>query len=160
MILRIETDFRAALNALGKLARRFTDVREAWPSVTDLLRRIIERQFASQGSAGTSGAWKPLASPYAEWKASRFPGQPILRASDRMFRSLVEQGGENILEETPNSLTFGTSVPYARFHQDGTDRMAARRIFDLGPQDEDKLAQEMQRQLGDYAAELGFEVRK
>jgi phage gpG-like protein len=159
MSLRINIDGKALIGALGKLARRFEDVREAWPSVIDLLRRIVERQFATQGAAGLSGAWQPLTSQYVGWKASRFPGKPILRASDEMFGSLVGTGGAHIEEVSEREFLFGSADPKARRHQEGTDEMDARRIFDLRPEDEEQLGAALQGKLAEFARDLGFDVR-
>ena len=51
---------------------------------------------------------------------------PILFRTGRLGTSLLQPGGENILNIQPDVLQMGTRVPYSKFHQFGTSRMAAR----------------------------------
>jgi phage gpG-like protein len=37
----------------------------------------------------------------------------------------------NVTDITPNSLTLGTAISYARYHQTGTSRMPMRKIIEL-----------------------------
>jgi hypothetical protein len=62
--------------------------------------------FASEGSSGAQGAWRPLTDAYARWKSAHYPGGKILVASGAMRASLVGPGG--IYEVTPTQMVIGT----------------------------------------------------
>lgn len=92
------------------------------------LRAGTKQRFDTQG--GDVGGWKPLSPAYAAWKARRYPGMPILVATGELRHSLVDEGGFGAIEEVSSmGLTYGTQVPYARYHQFGTGRMPARPVL-------------------------------
>lgn len=123
----IQVEWQIEPAVLRGLLARLRDLSPAWKVVIAYLRRATTEQFATQG--GRSGSvWQPLTDRYARWKSRRYPGQPILRASDGLFRSLVEQTSDSIAEIAPQSLTYGTRRFYGRFHQRG-DRPNPRRQF-------------------------------
>lgn len=73
------------------------------------------------------GGWSPLEPQYAAWKMARFPGAPPLVRTGKLFASLT--GATDSFETMTNtSLSIGTSVEYAKFHQYGTTKMAKRKI--------------------------------
>ena len=73
------------------------------------------------------GGWAPLDPVYAAWKMARFPGAPPMVQTGRLFASLT--GATASFETMTNtSITIGTSVEYAKFHQYGTTKMAKRKI--------------------------------
>lgn len=96
--------------ALGNLA-------PAWRGpVHDIFTRFITIHFTSQGQY-SGEAWKPLSPSYAAWKEKHYPGMGILRRQDRLFKSLTEPGREHILRVYPDSVEYGTRVPYSVYHQ-------------------------------------------
>lgn len=115
--------------AFGGMAAAVRDWRKyIWPGVTkDAIRPWLKRQFAMEGH-GAHGRWKELSQPYAARKAKRWPGEKILSASGKMKRSLLAE--TNMGTATPRTLLYGTDIKYARYHQTGTRKMPARRIFD------------------------------
>lgn len=73
------------------------------------------------------GGWAPLDASYAAWKMARFPGAPPLVRTGKLFASLT--GATASIETMTNtSLSIGTTVEYAKFHQYGTTRMPKRKI--------------------------------
>lgn len=97
-----------------------------WLKATELLEAAEQSQFESEGAFG-SGGWKPLSEAYAAWKEQHYPGKPILQREGALFDSLTEQAAPGAIRDIfPNFMQFGTSVPYAVFHQEGTDTMPAR----------------------------------
>ena len=92
-------------------------------------KRKMEFSFASNfASNGLQvGGWAPLDAEYSSWKAVRFPGAPPLVRSGRLFRSLAAQNTATF-RATRMEFEFGTSVPYAKFHQYGTEKMPKRQI--------------------------------
>lgn len=148
------TDLIASVSAQ---VAKLRDLRPAWRSVLLYLRRATTAQFDSKG--GRSGDdWAPLSPAYAARKARIYPGMPILRASDRMFRSLVDQSSDSIAELEPREMTYGTRAPYARYHQKGTPKMPRRRILAITPEDRRYVQQAVRAHLGTQARISGFEV--
>lgn len=118
--------FDARLRAYGTMLRDFA------PFLKDeliQLRAATRTRFDTQG--GDVGGWKPLNERYAAWKATRYPGQPILVASGEMRHGLVEEGDGSIGLVDSFTLKYGTTVEHARFHQYGTSRMPARRVLNM-----------------------------
>ena len=73
------------------------------------------------------GGWKPLDASYASWKSTRFPGAPTMVQTGKLFNSLTSQNAA-FSTMTNTSLTLGTNVEYAKFHQYGTTKMPKRKI--------------------------------
>ena len=88
--------------------------------------RMEKRLFTSQGGAGAHGRWAALKKP-------RLGGRILVKTS-RLKTSLTKRGGENILKARQSArgfkIDFGTRVPYAEHHQEGTDKMVKRRVLD------------------------------
>lgn len=149
------------------------DWRDAWPRVTDVMRDIQAQQFEGQGGRGQRDAWAPLSDAYARRKQKQYPGRPILQASTRLWQSLAGKTADTVEEYGPLKLGFGTRVEYAAFLNSGTGKgihktggvptgrgtgrgMAQRVIFDLMPQDQMRVAKEMERQGSEMARRAGF----
>jgi phage gpG-like protein len=124
-MIRITVDVAAAQAMLGGVADGVDDLRPAFERMHEIFVRMVSEQFATQG--GRTGAWAPLTPRYRAWKARRYPGRPILVRTMRMVTSRRHVTGETVYEVTPTYATFGTRVPYARFHQFGTSRMVVAR---------------------------------
>ncbi len=93
---------------------------------TDFFTVNEREQFATQGAYG-SGRWEPLSEPYRSWKAQKFPGAGILVRTGALKASLTRQGAPgNVLRITPEYVEMGTDIPYAGYHQHGTDKMTDR----------------------------------
>ena len=50
------------------------------------------------------------------------------------MRSLTQEGGEHLRDQTPASITLGSKVPYGRLHQYVTHRMPQRLLL-VAPKD-------------------------
>jgi len=129
-----------------RFVSQLTDWREIWPAVIVELRNIMREQFAAQGT-GRRGRWPQLSARYAAQKRKKYPGLPILQRTRRLVSSLTTNTVNTIIIATAKTLTFGSSLPYGRFHQTGTRRMPARVIFDLNEQQKARLMKAVQRQL-------------
>jgi phage gpG-like protein len=103
---------------------------EAWKEIQALeiqriseeLRRRIREQFETEGAA-YGDHWLERK---RETRGSQ--GKPILFRTGRLKQSFLE-GPEHIEESDGQTLTFGSRVPYAIFHQLGTRKMPARPIL-------------------------------
>lgn len=145
-----------AVTGLRALQSRLRDLRPAWRSLLPYLRRATEATFASQG--GRIGSpWAPLSDEYARWKAVRYPGQPILRASDAMFESLVKETGDSVADVERESLTYGTRDRKAKYHHDGTRRMPRRRFLGVTAGDRREVKKIVRQHLENQSRLSGFE---
>jgi phage gpG-like protein len=103
----------AKLDGMKKRSQNFT-------IVFNEARRMLERSNAENFTTGglPVGGWKPRKGTYA-W--------PLMIRTGKLFNSLTNlRGNPNVV--TPLEAQFGTSVEYAKFHQYGTTKMAARKI--------------------------------
>jgi phage gpG-like protein len=100
----------------------------ALAQIADDFREMMARQFASQGSAeGTP--WAPLA---PSTLRRRRASPSILYATGALLRSLTEPGAAGHVEALEDqSLTLGSGLPYALYHQTGTRRLPARPLIVL-----------------------------
>lgn len=101
----------------------------ALAAIADDLREILAEQFSTEGAAGGS-PWAPLApSTLRKAHAARVG---ILQVTGALAASLVDKDAPGHVEECDGEqLLFGTGLPYAVFHQEGTRRMPARPIVAL-----------------------------
>lgn len=142
------------IRGLGEKIRDWT---EAWPKVSLAIQRIFNEQFASEGARGPAGPWPELKEGYARRKQRVYPGRNLLEASGRLRRSLVSGTDDTLEEFAPRRMRFGTTAPYALYHQRGTKKMPPRKIFDLGPEDYSVIGEEVKREALRVARESGFE---
>jgi phage gpG-like protein len=88
-------------------------------SVLTTLRRMEEIHFDSEGGV-FGGKWPPLAPGTLLAKERKgYGSNPILTRTGKLRNSLTKRGKKNgsIVKTTPFSILFGTSVPYAVYHQ-------------------------------------------
>lgn len=134
-------EFRLRIEIMGVVAfdrkligvlGRMENLEPAWLAIAASFREHMAAVFASEGGATAGGTWTELSPKYAVWKAKRYGGSPILTRTGALASSLTTASGmDSIQVTTPESMTLGTRVAYARYHQGGTRRMPARKIIDL-----------------------------
>jgi phage gpG-like protein len=108
-----------------------TGFTEAWRELLNLetqriseeLRQRIREQFLTEGAA-YGQHWLERK---RETRSSQ--GKPLLFRTGRLQRSFQQEGPDHIEESDGTTLTFGSRVPYAIFHQIGTRNMPARPIL-------------------------------
>jgi phage gpG-like protein len=106
--------------AFAGFASDVSDLRTVWPMVAAALeRKTLGNQFASEGSKGQHGRWAALSPRYRAWKEKHFPGKPILQLTGRLIDSFSEGSPDHVDRREAQSFEWGTSVPYAIFHQFG-----------------------------------------
>lgn len=128
MSLRINIDVNTnpAERRLSAMKRRMSSFKSVFRWVFKELQAAHRANFATQGAVG-GDIWKPLDPQYASWKLENYGARGILVRTGDLQRSLtVENARGAIREIRSQSATFGTSIPYARFHQRGTLNMPER----------------------------------
>lgn len=143
--------------ALNRLATSIQDYSPAWKPITQIFRDAMRGQFATGGGRGGK-KWAPLSRAYSRWKERVAPGRPILVLKGDLVLSLTTQTGDTIQNEQPLSLSLGTKLPYAKYHQNGTRRMPARPLLVILQKDADQMARDMVALSQEYGSEAGFRV--
>lgn len=125
------------LKGVANLADTVKDLRPFWKDVfAPKYFAQVQDGFTLQGQRRSSdgrfagGRWAPLSPAYAEWKKRHFPGATILVRTGAL-RDSLDWDGEGLgpggyFKPEPGYVLFGTEIPYAKHHQDGTDSMPAR----------------------------------
>ena len=98
----------------------FEVMHEAW--VTEMIE-----QFNTEGAYYDGEKWEALNPEYAKRKLKKYGPLPILIRTGRLIKSFIGEGGEHVKIIRPDYAEFGSSVPYAQWHQKGTDKMPQRR---------------------------------
>lgn len=110
-----------------------------------VIRRAIEDQFDSEGGHA-SGGWAKLADSTIAEKARKGLRPEILQATGRLKESLTSKFDADNIErmEGVDAMAFGSSVPYATFHQTGTKKMPRRRPVALTEADKVEIMKAIQ----------------
>lgn len=121
---------------LERWENQLDDSEPVFQAMAEQFGKTMTSQFRKQG--GHSGSqWAPLSPAYAAWKQRLFPGKPILQLGGDLRDSLIKRpfGVDEVWDK---GMVVGTAVPYATYHQNGTDRMPARPIIGKPTQQEMK----------------------
>lgn len=107
-----------------------------FPMLEPVFEAAVGAQFDAEGEGPVAGAWSPLTPSYAEWKAGKAPGMPLLQLTGAMRAALTSDSSPSAYRQWDStSFSFGTQgIQYASFHQTGTGKMPARPPFDFGPE--------------------------
>jgi phage gpG-like protein len=116
----------------------------AFMQIAEDMREQIGEQFDSEGERG-SGGWEPLKPDTLAAKAAAGLDPHILQATHRLVSSLTGEGADHIEQVSDTELVFGSSVPYGRFHQQGTSKMPARKPIDFSDLDRRGFVRTLQR---------------
>lgn len=102
---------------LSRIVSAGQDLSPAFRKIRDRFYEGEEQQFGTEGSWG-SGGWPPLSTRYAAGKARQHPGKPIMEITGKLKRSLTQSGAEGNIENiSRDTLSLGTSIAYAIYHQ-------------------------------------------
>lgn len=113
------------VSLFNRLGEAVSDLRPAFDEIGESFKAYEEYSF-SRGGPG----WKPLKPRYAAWKATHYPGRPILTRTASLRESL--KGGPGYIQNVSRLQgEYGTSNPVAMFHQRGTRVMVARKPIDI-----------------------------
>jgi len=141
---------------IARFADGISDYRPIWPVIEDDFYAQEKDQFKSEGAEGGAG-WKELSPAYAEWKEAHFPGKPILQRKGDLYNSLTSGSDPNAVKiEARKTLTLGSRVSYAIYHQRGTSKMPARPEIQLPEAFKRMAMHHMQTYLVQMASRMGF----
>lgn len=113
---------------LKEFQENFQTAAPAFEAMADFQASIWKRQFDQEGAYTGSGRWAALSPNYGAWKQRHYPGKPILQLSGDLYDSMTSRPfGTDIVES--DRMVIGTGVPYAAYHQHGTESMPARPII-------------------------------
>ena len=129
--------FKTFNNVLTRFEDRVQDAAPAFDAMADHVVTMNQRQFDGQGTY-YGGGWSALSPKYAAWKAKQRPGASILVFDGTLRESLTERPF-GVDEITNKSMTVGTGVEHAKYHQDGTDKMPARPILGRPTREDTKM---------------------
>jgi len=124
------TNAQQLAHKLHSLATRIGDPQPALERMRQTLAHGEAEVWSSQGAA-IGQHWPPPADP------ARKIDSRLLVATGALRNSLTSPATGQVTEMT---LSFGTDVPYGRFHQFGTSRMPARPFMGMPPDAQRQLA--------------------
>ncbi len=140
--------------ALGKVIDSITDLRPAWKEAKRVFREIETDQFQSSGAAGASGKWKPLSKAYEAQKIRKFGTFALLAGvnirTERLYKSLRGDTADSVYTESPQEMTIGTSVPYAKYVQ------KARPVISLSDKQKQQLGLAIKKSLRSEVRKSGL----
>lgn len=115
--------------ALEAFESSLADNSPALQLIADDFREMIAGQFATEGAAG-GAPWAALAPSTLRGRRS---GSSILNSTGALLASLIDSGAAGHVEESDGqSLTLGSRLPYAIFHQTGAGRGFGQRSITPG----------------------------
>lgn len=102
---------------IARFADGIADYRPIWGVIEDDFYALQKDQFKSEGAEG-GAQWQELSPEYAKWKEKHYPGKPILQRSGDLEASLTNPNDPNTVRiEQRKTLTLGSKIPYAIYHQ-------------------------------------------
>ena len=145
--------------AMASLAGRIADLRWLWPQLAGEFYKREQAFFNAEGE----GQWAALSEQYGKWKARYYPGQPLLRLTGNLSRSLIARTSPDaVFEPEARTLTLGSSVPYAAAHHYGYPprNLKARPVIDIDQATEGQMLEVAEREFATYCASIGFGVTR
>jgi hypothetical protein len=141
---------------LGAFKDRLHDMHGLWERFSDVMEDVEQERFRTAGF----GEWPPLAPATLADKARHgFPLAPLIRTGElRDSLTLPERAARM----WPERMTWGTDVPYAKYHQGVDDsgeprdyggRPPRRTVLDLRVPDRRRLEAAMVAWINEAAAE-------
>jgi phage gpG-like protein len=143
---------------IARFADGVSDYRPIWGVIESDFYALEQRQFATAGAAG-GASWPALSPEYSAWKEMRFPGKPILERTGDLMSSLTDPNHpQTVRIEERKTLTLGTRVPYAIYHQSTAPRTRLPRRPEIMLTEEFKrtVMHHVQQYLVQMATKLGF----
>ena len=123
--------------AIAELREMQANAKDATPIMQEIAAGAASEMMKNYQGSRTSqgGTFRKLSKAYAARKAKKFPGKPILRATDKMFQSIAWEAGPDFAEAGPTD-------PKAAYHSSPEPRakMPLRDPFYVLPSSEEAAA--------------------
>lgn len=123
-------DLHINVSGVQDFVLRLDDLIRKSSNLSNPFQRFQKHWFDSIDEVFAAGGdpveWPALSPAYEGWKNVHYPGQTLMRASDRLYESLTNQTSDTVWQVGPKHIEFGSRVPYFEYHQQGTSRMPAR----------------------------------
>ena len=133
------------VRGFSRFADEVKDLREPFGEIVKQFHAIEQKQFETEGGYG-SGGWHPLASSTLERKRREgFPNKILVRTR-QLMDSLTGKSSASVVESRPLQLRIGTTLGYARIHQQGLG-LPTRPVIDLTEGDKMAFMKTIQRYL-------------
>ena len=152
---------QAVSQALESFQETLADNAPTLAAIADDFREMVAQQFASEGRAGGT-PWPPRKSTGGVGatrrvaRTGRGTASLLLVRTGALRDSLTTPGAAGSVEELDGgSLTLGTRLPYAMFHQLGTRRMPARPLIVLSDDRSAKWAEVFRNAIEEKTVLLG-----
>jgi phage gpG-like protein len=113
-------------NALNKAIKSVGDLRFPMGEISRDIFKNTKKNFILKGD----GKYPPLSPKYKAFKQKKRPSAPILVFDGDLRDSVTGTGNQDTIRNIgKQSLVQGTKVPYAKFVQEGTEFMPARKFL-------------------------------
>lgn len=151
------TVLNRSFNRVTETIKDFTPI---WNAVKREFHDIEAENFQSENVKGASGRWAKLSVSYEKQKLAKrgtfalLAG--VLRDTDDLYMSLTRDTSNSVYRPEKQSMEIGTSLKYAKYHQNGTDRMPARPPIDLSAIQKRKLTKAIQKELLPFVRQSGL----
>src|SRR5688572_25151800 len=134
LILETQTDLRPAMLFAERMRQSLhTPLRDqaglgaGFEEAVHVYAGAVRRRFAS--AMNGDGTWAPLAESTKRRKKRYGMADRILYLTGDLYTSLVPGEAGSIFEVLSDRIRYGTSVPYAKYHQVGGGRLPQRTIL-------------------------------
>jgi hypothetical protein len=128
---------RKAAVDLAELGERGSDIRRVSEKVRSIYRRSNERRFASNGL----GSWPPLADSTVERKLrGGYDPRPMRRTGDLERALTAPRASDQIDRRDRTEFRFGTTLPYAGYHDSGTGGEKKRELVELTASERNQIS--------------------
>lgn len=147
MLLEIQVYGESQINReLLRFGARAVDARPAWELIADDMGDITKAQFETEGGA-RSGGWVPLKPETLAAKQNKGLDSRILHATLALSKSFESGDPGHIQVMTPQTMEWGSKVPYGVYHQSTAPRrvLPRRPIIDFTELDRQSFVKTLQR---------------
>jgi phage gpG-like protein len=129
--VRVSVDDNGLAQKFVAMQRRATAFQTPLRKAAERVKEASRANFASLGAAG--GGWDPLQPEYAAWKLAHYGPVPTLVRTGNLASSIMGARGVPVEVDAHDMTVRLPEIKYAKFHQYGTEDMAAREIVITPP---------------------------
>jgi hypothetical protein len=152
---------------MSAIERAFDKMETAFGRGTEIARAPVEEwvaevereQFDTEGAAGASGPWQPLAPSTLKRKEAAGLSLRIFDATGAMREALTSLDGiRGLVEVSGYRVIFRLPAP-ASYHQTGTGTFPARPVFDPSGSQTARLREKLQKAAAEELRRQGLPVK-